>query len=372
MVRCIHITPELPPAVGGIADYTAILSRRLVEAADGAVKPVLVWAGWKQAAPPQVDFPCVDLGGRCSATALTKTVSRLASGATGRAVVLLEYSGYGYAKRGAPLWLLRGLQQACGDGSLPLVTMVHELYATGPPWTSAFWMSPVQRYVAARLARLSCAVVTNREGSAAWLRRCVPPDTPLKVQPVFSNVGEPESLPPFEARGPYAVVFGSQGMKKRLYKALDVSHGQWLRQAGVERVMDLGVPPDGVSYAGDIPIEKQGVQPISAISAYICQARVGLLHYPVDYLTKSGVWSSYAAHAVPTVVISASAASGALEEGRHFMRLTTKEAGQECPNLAALGCNARSWYQAEAASCRAARVFESLMATTSDREPLPK
>lgn len=43
--RIIHIAPELPPKVGGVADYNAILSRRLVEVSDGTVEPVLIYAG---------------------------------------------------------------------------------------------------------------------------------------------------------------------------------------------------------------------------------------------------------------------------------------------------------------------------------------
>jgi hypothetical protein len=44
-VRLIHIAPELPPTVGGVADYAVILSRRLVEVSDGTVEPVLIYAG---------------------------------------------------------------------------------------------------------------------------------------------------------------------------------------------------------------------------------------------------------------------------------------------------------------------------------------
>ena len=66
--------------MGGVADYTAILSRRLVEVSDGEVEPVLVRAGWKapDSREPTVDFPVVERSGVRSASALAETVEQLA------------------------------------------------------------------------------------------------------------------------------------------------------------------------------------------------------------------------------------------------------------------------------------------------------
>ncbi|MFZ4728709.1 MAG: glycosyltransferase family 1 protein, partial [Pseudanabaena sp.] len=68
--------------------------------------------------------------------------------------VLLHYVGYGYAKRGCPVWLVDGIQR--WKNLYPdrlLVTMFHELHASGtPPWTSSFWLSPLQKNLVTRLA----------------------------------------------------------------------------------------------------------------------------------------------------------------------------------------------------------------------------
>jgi len=171
VTRFIHVTPELPPTVGGVADYTAILSQRLVEVSSSSVESVLMHAGKTPTEAIEVNFPVVDLSGAQSAVTLADTVRDLANEADGDAVVLLEYVGYGYAKRGAPLWLVRGLSRVCGNNGVPLVTMVHEVRASNwKPWTSTFWLSPIQGYVVAQLARMSRAVVTNRIPSAEWLR----------------------------------------------------------------------------------------------------------------------------------------------------------------------------------------------------------
>src|SRR5262245_419322 len=68
---------------------------------------------------------------------------------TQASAVLLHFSGYGYQKRGIPLWLVQGLRNWSRRASgISLVTIFHELYATGRPWQSSFWLSPMQISIA--------------------------------------------------------------------------------------------------------------------------------------------------------------------------------------------------------------------------------
>jgi hypothetical protein len=347
-----------------VADYTAILSRRLVEVSDGAVELVLVHAGNQSADAIEVDFPSVDLSGQCSALALTETVERLAGEAAGPAVVLLEYSGYGYAKRGAPLWLVRGLRRVCGSDGVPLITMFHEISASNwKPWTSTFWLSPVQSYVAARLACLSRDVVTNRQPSAEWLWNRVDGKTPVHTQPVFSNVGEPDAFSSFEEREPHAVVFGGGAMKNRLYEMLRSS--QFLSGLGIDRVVDLGATDETPDSVAGISVEAHGIQSASTISAHLQRARIGLLQYPVDYLTKSGIWAAYAAHGLPCLVVSESAPSDPLEEGHHFLRADPEGLISKISDQEAVGRRAWERYRAHAHSESAARLFHALIEAPS-------
>jgi len=347
-----------------VADYTTILSRRLVKVSGGGIEPVLVHGGEQSAEMIDMDFPVENLSGQCSAAALAQTLERLAVETDGRTVVLLEYSGYGYAKRGAPWWLARGLRRVCGTDGKQLLTMFHEISASSlKPWTSTFWLSPVQAYVAARVARLSRAVTTNREPSAEWLRARVDEDTPVRTQPVFSNVGEPDSLPAFADRDSHAVVFGGGAMKNRLYETLRQS--QLLAGFGVDRVVDLGSTDKNPDSVADIPVETHGIQPASRISTHLQRARIGLLQYPVDYLTKSGIWAAYAAHGLPCVVVSESAPSDPLEENRHFLRANQDGVLSDAPDLEAVGRRAREWYRGHAHSENAARLFHSLIEAPS-------
>lgn len=303
-MRLIHITPQWPPTVGGVADYAEILSRRLVEVTGGRVAPVLVHAGWQPGPTPEADFPAVDVSEQCSADALAEIIGALRAEASGPSVVLLEYSGYGYAKRGTPWWLIRGLKTVrTRHSALRLITVFHELYATGPLWASSFWLSPVQRYVAARLARLSDGLLTNRMVSADWLQRYMQPGAPLRVCPVFSNVGEPDAVPSWDEREPYAVVFGGGPRKDDLYANRWDDVWTACKQFGVERVVDVG-PPPSVEVA-DYPVEVVGTLPRNEVSRWLRNATLGFLRRRrLDALTKSGVFAAYLAHGTLPVVDS--------------------------------------------------------------------
>jgi hypothetical protein len=185
-------------------------------------------------------------------------------------------------------------------------------------------------------------------------------ETPVQTQPVFSNVGEPDALPSFEKRDPYAVVFGGAAMKKTLYETLARST-QPLGKVGVNRIVDLGQsehPPDSI---GDVPVEPHGIQPASSIGTHLRRATIGLLQYPVDYLMKSGVWASYAAHGLPVAIVSDSALTS-LEEGKHFLRVDSNTGIAGDPErLADVGRNARRWYQSNAHSKQAAQTFCALI-----------
>jgi hypothetical protein len=350
MTRCIHITPELPPTVGGVADYTALLSRRLVEVSDGAVNPVLVHAGKEPAEAIEVDTPVVDLSGQCSAAALTETVRRLSREADERAVVLLEYSGYGYSGRGTPVWLYRGLERSCRTDSVELVTVFHELAASGPPWSSAFWLAPLQRWIAKCLLRASSHVLVNRPPSADQLRSWASDASKVVLQPVFSNVGEPEANPPLDDRD-CAVIFCGGREKELIYDRSDQLE-QLLRREGIERLVDIGPPPETFPSM-DVPCDVLGVQPAEAVSRWLLRARMGFARRRLDLLTKSGVVAAYLAHGVPPVILPHGTPSHSpfLSEGDHYV--TFRRACSSEVDWKRLGQQAYDWYQNQAHSFEA-------------------
>src|ERR1041385_7558181 len=145
----ISIVPRLPPAVDGLGDYALSLARHLYNDFDIKTHFVVCDPIWVEKSEVE-GFSISCLTNR-SPSALLSSLAV----ANPTIIVLLHYVGYGYARRGAPSWLIDGLERwHRSNGAARILTMFHELYAKGPVWTSSFWLSPLQKHLAARLAWL--------------------------------------------------------------------------------------------------------------------------------------------------------------------------------------------------------------------------
>jgi hypothetical protein len=117
--------------------------------------------------------------------------------------VILHYVNYGYHARGIPFRLLptvSNLKQTCHGRVL---TIFHELYASGAPWKSAFWLQPLQKRIARTLAQLSEVCLVSSEAMLRDLERLAS-DVKGIVHPVLSNFGEPDlSAEQFLHRDPH-------------------------------------------------------------------------------------------------------------------------------------------------------------------------
>jgi hypothetical protein len=117
--------------------------------------------------------------------------------------VILHYVNYGYHARGIPFGLVpvaSDIRQTCRGRFL---TIFHELYASGTPWKSAFWLQPLQKRIARTLAQLSEVCVVSSEAMLRDLERLAANSKGI-VHPVVSNFGEPElSAGQFLQRDPH-------------------------------------------------------------------------------------------------------------------------------------------------------------------------
>jgi hypothetical protein len=338
-----------------------------VEVSGGTVEPVLVHAGRTSTDDIEVDYPAVDLSGKCSAATLAETINRLAGDAQGPTVVLLEYSGYGYAQRGAPLWLVRGVRRVCGEDGVPLITMFHEISASGPIWSSAFWLSRLQRYVAQELARQSRQGCSNSLNSVQWLRA----RSSLSVGhcPVFSNVGEPETLSSHADRESFAVVFGGTG-KQALYRNHGANLADLLHSLGIEKLVDIGPsPPESlVSVLSDVDVVREGKMPRTSVSQRLREARFGVLCRNPKVLTKSGGLAAYLAHGVPSVVAlrDSTEENPYLTDGIHYLSLqrALTEAATSS-KWKEVGTNGWKWYNQHAHSRQVASTFFDLISAVA-------
>lgn len=215
--------------------------------------------------------------------------------------LLLHFSGYGFQKRGVPLWLVEHMRslrtrfQAFG-------VVFHELFASSPPWGSAFWLGAWQKRIARELLDLSDFWLTNREESGRWLlaRRDA---TPHRVLPVFSNVGEPASID--TDRAPHLVVFGGPGVRANVYQWAGGEVFDCARRRGLV-IHDIGPPLQEASLAQRLVREKavvHGKLAAQEVSQALSGASYGALSYPTDYASKSGVLAAYSAHGVCPILL---------------------------------------------------------------------
>ena len=166
LATVISIVPRLPPAIDGVGDYALNLARQLRKDFNIQTHFIVGNSTWQGAAEIE-GFTVSQITDSSANTLLTQLSSNNCP-----SPILLHYVGYGYAQRGCPIWLVDGLQR--WKGLYPqrnLITMFHELYASGQPWTSSFWLSPLQKSLAARLTQLSDHAWTSIEKRSKLLAK---------------------------------------------------------------------------------------------------------------------------------------------------------------------------------------------------------
>jgi hypothetical protein len=246
--------------------------------------------------------------------------------------------------------------------------MFHEISASSwKPWTSTFWLSPLQSWVARRIAQYSVGLMTTHLTGAETLGQFVTEDTPVHVCPVFSNVGEPEERPTFDERSPQAVVFGGSRTKTALYDTHRRATQTVLEHWDIDSVIDVGPSCAVAPEALDTKVDVRGLQPAHVISNLLLDARIGLLHYPAAYATKSGVLAAYMAHGVVPVLVAPEPFGGPLEAGTHFAPSSDSSDDVDLSAGSGVGRAAIDWYDRHAHSRHAATTILSLIeqATTA-------
>ena len=247
--------------------------------------------------------------------------------------------------------------------------MFHEVFASGPPWRSAFWIGGVQAWITRAVARLSNAVWTNSRYHGDWLRGAVAEPVPLYVRPVFSNVGEPASVRPPRQRAPGLVIFGAQSTRQRAL-ALLKAHIDDLRALDIASITEAGAGHASVLSSDDIRHDDVGRPSAQAIGELLQSHRFALIDYPSPHLGKSGVFAAYVVHGC--VVLNTARAdvdADGLQSGRHYLTLrrgVRVAAGGE--DHEAMAYAARAWYGDHTLHHQAAELLAVLISgSVSDR-----
>ena len=296
-MNIIHLVPNLDPS-DGVGNYATLLAKALNS--NAGIPNQMVVASSGGPSDRSCGFPVRVLSSR-RPEALATALSH--ASATG-SVLIAHLSHYGFAERGTPFWLVRGLERWIRlRPAARLIVMFHELYATGPPWRSSFWLSPVQRGITRRLLELcDSAITTTPRYETALLRWR--PNVLLRRLPMFSTVGEPAFVSPPADRGNVAVVFGRAGVEDRLYGRMASRLAEIVTTLDIERIIDIGPRSRPVSATiGHVPVELCGLLPADGVSKILKDARYGFIAYPPDLLGKSSTFAAYAAHGVLPILL---------------------------------------------------------------------
>jgi hypothetical protein len=346
MNRLLQIVPRIPGGLDGVGDYALVIARRLREKFGCET----VFASF-QTAPSPDRFKVV-------------TLDRLLDDAADQFDrVLLHYVNYGFQKRGVPFRLLSILRALRSRHRGRFATVFHELFASGPPWSSAFWLQSFQKDLAKSVAQLSDACIVSSDNFRRELIRMVP-HTEIALNPVPSSVGEPSlSADQIANRDPHQwAIFGGTVLVERSLRSL--------RQL-MPRIPD-SIAPNKLSVLGgvenpatrsllvDLGVESDYRPQIAAAEAseILKSCSFGWFNYfhrpniETSVILKSSAFASACAHAVIPVLPHRGAPiaiDGERLPGPYFIDFDCAEipASEARGKIAANICD---WYQRHASS----------------------
>jgi hypothetical protein len=352
----LQIVPHLPGSFDGVGDYALNLARAL--AADyGMVTTFLVAA--KTTATSKEGF------------AILSGLDRSHSGLPEN--VILHYANYGYQRRGVPFRLRKFVKELRSQSGGRWVTMFHELYASGPPWQSAFWLRPFQVRIAHDLIDASsCCVVSNAPIEQAI--HAYDPGKEIYTAPVMSNFGEPGAIDVAASRKRW-VVCGGTALIARSLRRLEQLLPAIPTEFAPEHLDVVGGRPEE-SIIGTIdrlkqrfPVHHYPEVNVDLASEVLRQASFGWLDYFGEgevwpgMILKSGAFAALCAHGIVPILSHREdpiAVAGEPLPGPFY--LASNAAHFPKPDeLPALRLRYHNWYQAYAGSRQTARIYSEAL-----------
>jgi len=276
---------------------------------------------------------------------------------------LLHYVNYGFQKRGVPFRLLSILRALRRQHRGKLLTIFHELYASGPPWTSAFWLQPLQVHLAKSVGDLSDACIVSSDNFRRELQRMVP-NGHVELHPVPSGIGEPSLSPDQIAdRDPRRwAIFGGTALVERSLRSLGQLLPQIPDSIAPRKLFVLGGEDNPVarSLLVDLAVESDYRPRIAAADAseILKTCSFGWFNYfhrpdvETSVILKSSAFASACAHGVIPVFPhrgSAVSLDGDRLPGPFFVAPDRSEI-PGAQDRAKIAADIYSWYQRHASS----------------------
>uniref|UniRef100_B8HNC5 Glycosyltransferase subfamily 4-like N-terminal domain-containing protein n=1 Tax=Cyanothece sp. (strain PCC 7425 / ATCC 29141) TaxID=395961 RepID=B8HNC5_CYAP4 len=339
----IAIVPSLPPSINGVGDYAFNLALQLRQEFGIETQFIVCDPNWEKVSGLG-SFSIQHIGQRSAANLLSILNHQNIS------TVILHYVGYGYAKRGYPAWLGEGLKTwKKQHQKARLITMFHEVYASGPPWTSAFWLTSLQRSLATQLSRMSNSLFTSKQAYAEIIQSLTPnSSSKLSLLPIFSSIGEPQTIPLLKDRSRRLVVFGHKNSRLRVYNEYLPQLKQVCQQLQIQEIYDIGVPTNlELSELIDVPVIEKGITAAPDVSNILLNSLASLVGFPPpDYLAKSSIYASYCSHGVFSILpVGIVKPVDGLVAGKHYWALDCQTEPITLDRAQEIATHAYTWYQ---------------------------
>jgi len=217
------------------------------------------------------------------------------------------------------------------------------------------------------MARMSESCFSNRAVSARWLAvargKAI---NGIPAVPVFSNIGEPESLSSLPFRKPQMVIYGGSS---RLTKDRKFAEKLIIRACASLGISDvIGFGKTVVNFVSqDIRVENLGVVSPTDASNLLMDSRVGYLDYFDGYLAKSGIFAAYCSHGlVPLLLHNNNSKSDGLESGGHFLAVDDLPEFMGISQQQQIATNAHKWYEPHSVKQTAHFVATELLKSKSN------
>ncbi len=348
MSTLLQIVPKVPGGIDGVGDYALTVAKKLRDKFGcGSVFATLETSSAENAAGFEVS----------SLEGLLDDASRKYDH------TVLHYVNYGFQKRGVPFRLLSILRELRRRHQGKLVTIFHELYASGPPWASAFWLRPLQMHLAKSVARLSDACIVSSDNFYAELRRTVP-NAHVELHPVPSGLEEPSLSPNQIAdRDPHRwAIFGGTALVERSLRSFRQLLPRIPDSIAPRKLFVLGGDDNPVtrSLLVDLAVESDYRPRIAATAAseILKTCSFGWFNYfhrpdvETSVILKSSAFASACAHGVIPVFPhrgSAISLDGDRLPGLFFVEPDRSEI-PSAQDRAKIAADIYSWYQRHASS----------------------
>lgn len=343
----LQILPRLPGARDGVGDYALNLARVLAK--EHEITTVFA-VGEKTSGTAAGDFKIVSLR---SFTAEPASLARDCDH------VLLHYVNYGYQPRGVPFWLARWTKQRRAALRGRWLTLFHELYASAPPWKSAFWLQPWQKRIARQISEVSDHAIVSNNVAREQLR-ALNSHLPISMHAVPSNFGEPSlTLAGLERRDPHRwVICGGAALIARSLRSFAAGRDLVPEEFRPRGLLVLGGRDSGairsiLATLHDLEITYRPEIPAARASEFLSTSVFGWIDYfdrsdiPSVVILKSSSFAAYCAHGIVPVFPHPGSPIAAEEDklpGPFFV----STAGGQLPaesERAAVGFRIYEWYQ---------------------------